>query len=238
MPFRLVPRRDRKLNRAVKSGHTLDLSRDDVIYRPGDPARDVFLVRQGHARIWLASSDHDGRPRTVEVAGPGDLLGLESVFAGPGVRRRYGASAGEATTLIVLAGEAVANAFRTSERTFVQAFRAMHEDLLAARRLGTGRGAPSTSQRIADVLLDLANRFGAEEGTGILIRLRLTHQVIADLAGAHRSTVTTQLNDWMYRRILRDTGAGLLVRPDRLAKHSSATEGSVTAASRSQPRRR
>ena len=220
MPFRLVPRRDRKLNRVVKSGETRALRRGEVIYEPGDNIRDVFLVRQGHVLLWHPT-EAVTRPRTVEVAGPGEMFGLEPVFAGPGLRRRYGARAGEATTLTVLSGSGVARAFRTGERTFTHAFRAVFDDLAVARRFGTGRGAPTSSQRIADVLLDLGQRFGTEEGTGLRIELRFTHQVLADLAGAHRSTVTTLLNDWMYRRILKDTGSGLLVRPRRLAKLSS-----------------
>jgi CRP-like cAMP-binding protein len=191
-----------------------------VIYEPGDTVRDVFLVRQGHVLLWHATEDVV-RPRTVALAGPGEMFGLESVFGGPGVRRRYGARAGEGTTLTVLSGSGVARAFRTGERTFAHAFRSVFDDLALARRFGTGRGAPTTCQRIADVLLDLGQRFGIEEGTGFRIELRVTHQVLADLAGAHRSTVTTLLNDWMYRRIVKDTGSGLLVRPRQLARLSS-----------------
>jgi len=40
---------------------------------------------------------------------------------------------------------------------------------------------------------------------------RFTHQVLADLAGAHRATVTTLLNDWLYRGILATGEGGRLV---------------------------
>jgi CRP-like cAMP-binding protein len=122
---------------------------------------------------------------------------------------------------VVLPAAGVSAAFRTGSRTFSHAFRAVFEDLTLARRFGPGYGAPSTSERVADVLLDLAQRFGVEDGTGLRIELRLTHQTLADLAGAHRSTVTTLVNDWMYRRILKDTDPGLLVRHKRLSKHAS-----------------
>lgn len=219
MPFRIVPRRDRKLNRLVKAGQVLELRRGEELFAPGDPAREAYVVRDGHLRLWQVEGER--RPRTVEVAGPREMVGLESVFAGPGVRRRYGASAGQPTRVVLLPGDGVARAFRTGERTFVHAFRAVHDDLAMARWSGGGRGGPSTAERLADVLLVLARRFGTEEGTGLRLEVRLTHQELADLAGAHRSTVTTLLNDWIYRRTLKDGPEGLLVRPQRLEKRAS-----------------
>lgn len=220
MPFRLVPRRDRKLNRLAKSGEELTLGRGEGVYRPGDPARDVYLVRSGHVEVWLGATD--AASRVVALAGPLELFGLEAASSGPGVRRRYGARAGEGSILTVLPGKGVEQAFRTGVRTFPSALRALDGDLWRARWAGPGSAAPTTPQRVADVLLDLTGRFGREEaGPGTLLELRLTHRVLADLAGAHRSTVTTLLNDWIYRGVVRDTGRGLVIRTERLADFSS-----------------
>jgi hypothetical protein len=42
---------------------------------------------------------------------------------------------------------------------------------------------------------------------------------LADLAGAHRSTVTTILNDWIYDGILKTDGKAIVVmRPATLRK--------------------
>ena len=52
-----------------------------------------------------------------------------------------------------------------------------------------------------------------------------THAELADLVGAHRSTVTTQLNEWIYEGLLRDESGELLIaRTDRLRKESSHRE--------------
>jgi tRNA(fMet)-specific endonuclease VapC len=45
---------------------------------------------------------------------------------------------------------------------------------------------------------------------GICLTQKLTHQVLADLAGAHRATVTTLLNDWLYDGVLATTPDGCL----------------------------
>jgi hypothetical protein len=51
----------------------------------------------------------------------------------------------------------------------------------------------------------VGDRCGEPEGRRIVFSERLTHQVLADLAGAHRATVTTLLNDWLYDGILTTT---------------------------------
>jgi DNA-binding transcriptional MocR family regulator len=52
------------------------------------------------------------------------------------------------------------------------------------------------------VILDLVERLGEPEGEGFRLPHWFTHQELADLAGAHRSTVTTALNDWIWRGVL------------------------------------
>jgi len=63
--------------------------------------------------------------------------------------------------------------------------------------------------------LDLGERCGEPAGRGIHLSERLTHQVLADLSGAHRATVTTLLNDWLYDGVLGTTADRCLalVRP-------------------------
>jgi CRP-like cAMP-binding protein len=52
------------------------------------------------------------------------------------------------------------------------------------------------------VLLDLSTRCGDPAGRSVQFSVKLTHQVLADLSGAHRATVTTLLNDWLYDGVI------------------------------------
>ena len=69
------------------------------------------------------------------------------------------------------------------------------------------------------MLLELAERWGEPQGNGVLVTQRVTHQLLADLAGTHRSTVTTTLNDWLYQGILKSAPRGLHVaKPEKLER--------------------
>lgn len=215
MPLLVEARRDRKLNRLVKAAEVRRLGRLERLFRAGDPAGDVFLVRSGFLRL-VEPATGTCPERTVGVAGPWEILGEEAMAEGR--VRRYDCVAGEKTTYQALDGAAVFHVIKTTRRTFAALLDGLARDLERARHLTAGSAGPSARARLAHVLVDLGRRWGREEGDGVLIPHHVTHQVLADLGGVHRSTVTTTLNDWIYEGILAQAGRGiLLTRPDRLA---------------------
>lgn len=200
MPLRLIPQRDRKLHRLVKKGETLDLRRNQVLFRPGDPAGELYLVRSGHLR--LSQSAAGGPGRTVAIIGPWEMGGEKGLL--PGTPRDFLASAGEESQITLLEGPAVRKALQTSERTFEAFLWAKEEEIALARALTGHRRPGGAAARLGLLVTHLAKRLGRPGEVGTRIPIRLTHQLLADLTASHRSTVTTLLNDWIYQGILRD----------------------------------
>lgn len=223
MPLRLVPQRDRKLNRIFADGDATSLSRGCVLFEVGEPADRLWLVREGHVRLVLPCGGN-GEGRTVAVAGPSELFGVEALV--PETRRPYTVVAGEPTLLSGAAGGTALRGVRGTVHTLPRLLAAAEDDLLRARWSPPGAGGPSTAQRLADLLLELAARFGEENGKGVRIPHWFTHGVLGDLAGAHRSTVTTVLNDWIYEGVLEEGSEALVIaRTTELEARSSGREG-------------
>ena len=221
MPLRVIPRRDRKLNALIKAATPAAYRKGMVVYQQGTPSVLVLLIQEGHVCLTLPKTGAE-RARVVGVAGPGELLGIEAVTLG--VPRRYTAIAGSACTLLPLNGAAVFKALRASPKTLSQFLLSNDRDLAEARLISLSSGF-SSKARIADVLLDLAYRFGADDGRRIKLDHWFTHKELADLAGAHRSTVTTAINDWIYDGVLKQQPRGLIVnKPGTLRK--AGTEAS------------
>ena len=207
MPFRLSPPRDRKLFRLVKKAETVQLVKGRFLYSPGDPAREVFLVRRGFMRLVLPGMER-GRPeRTVAVALPWELFGDEAFKEG---HRRYGAIAGSTCSVHPLPKSGVLTGFKTAKRSLHAYLEGVERELHRLRHAQGGSRGPNAAQRLAEVLLDMGDRCGEPAGRGIHLSQRLTHQILADLAGAHRATVTTLLNDWLYDGVLATTTEGCL----------------------------
>jgi CRP/FNR family transcriptional regulator, cyclic AMP receptor protein len=70
-------------------------------------------------------------------------------------------------------------------------------------------------QRLHLLFWHFAGRWGRVRGDGVLLPLRLTHRVLADLVAARRPTVTTALSDLTRRGVVehRDEGWLLLGEP-------------------------
>jgi len=211
MPLKVVPRRDRTLNRSVKRARKKVLSRGQTLYSTGDSAHDVCLVKTGH--LLQLSFSHRSQGRVVALAGPWEMTGEEALV--PGSRRRTEARAGEDTEILVLDGAAVNRAFRSASRTLEAFLSAKEEDLELAQGLGGLRRPGGAPARLGILLRHLAARLGRDGEGGTILPIRLTHQVLADLCAAHRSTVTTILNDWIYQDILRESQGYLQILSPR-----------------------
>lgn len=226
MPFRIQPYRDRLLNRLVKAAPVEEVRRGEVVLEAGRPARDVVLVREG----WLARVQ-DGpdrapgvRGRVVDVVLPWELGGFEALLR-DGAMRRWTLEAQTAVRLQRLPGRRVRGVLKRSETTFDAFWSSVLGSVGLQEDLGHGRRATeaSASERLWAVLVHLAERSEApgpgtgpeaeaDDGAGRTDALRLPislpHRVLGDMAGLHRSTVTTYLNEWLYQDRIEDQGEG------------------------------
>lgn len=215
MPLHLVPVRDRKLFRLVKHSVPVQLVKGRSLYTPGDLARDVFLVHSGFIRLVLPGMEKGAGDRTVSVAVPSELFGDEAFVEG---HRRYGAVAGSTCTVFPLPKSKVLAGLKTAKKSLDAYLEGVERELYRLRHAQGGSGGPTASQRLAEVLLDLGVRCGDKTGRGIDLSVRFTHQVLADLAGAHRATATTLINDWLYDGVIgtKPNGCFRLLKPQEL----------------------
>lgn len=226
MPFRIQPYRDRLLNRLVKAAPVEDVPRGEVVAAEGQLARDVVLVREGWlARVQDAREDGAGGRRVVDVVLPWELGGFEALLR-DGARRRWTLEAQTRVTLQRLPGHRVRAVLKRSETTFDAFWSSVLGSVGLQEGLGHGGRATeaSASERLWAVLVHLAERSEApgpgtgpeaeagKDGVGepgvLRLPIPLPHRVLGDMAGLHRSTVTTLLNEWIYRDRLEDRREG------------------------------
>jgi CRP-like cAMP-binding protein len=104
---------------------------------------------------------------------------------------------------------------RTSSATTVTEVRAVSMDRDALRAWIKDR------PEIAEQLLQLAQRFGTQEGGALRVTHDLTQEEIAQLVGASRETVNKALADFAQRGWLRLEGKSVLIADsERLARRA------------------
>lgn len=154
------------------------LARNDVLFREGDPALELFVVAAG--RVAIANRSDDGRESLVALMGEGDLFGEMPLFDDKG--RSAEARALEASVVLAVPYGPVRQVLEDRPRVLwhvvellVQRLRAMDEALADTVFL-------DVPGRTAKRLLELAG--DADE-----FQLPITQEELAGMVGASRERV-------------------------------------------------
>ena len=137
---------------------------------------------------------------TVAYRVAGDLVGETALADGQTYR---------ATASATAPVEAIAVPFRAVLALLQEnpAFAQRMLALMVERRLQAERRVESllsrtVESRVAEFLVDAADRHGIPDSRGILISVKYTHQEIADYVGSTRETVTLTLGELKRRELL------------------------------------
>jgi CRP/FNR family cyclic AMP-dependent transcriptional regulator len=178
------------------------------------------------------------RGRRIAIDGGIGLLVLEGVLIHRvGIGERFGAELlGEGDVLRSLQGEFEASTlpFTTDwivletarmavlDERFVRqlalfpqlAGRLFARSVLRSRQLAVNLAIVHQARvdiRLHMLLWHLAGRWGRVRSDGVVVPLRLTHAILADLVAARRPTVTSALTDLAKRGVVQTTGEGWLL---------------------------
>ncbi len=191
----LDPKRRKTL---LDDSRPIAMARGDLLYTPGDPAGEVFIVERGRVKILRTTTS--GSEAIVEIRNPGDVFG-EMIWPAENGRRTTSAIAldpGEVHCLdAALFGRRLLADASLAERFA----RGLAARLAATERELAELAGKSVPGRLVDILGRLAAEHGiAEPDGGVRIGMSLTHQDLANLIGTSRETLTKELG------VLADVG--------------------------------
>jgi CRP-like cAMP-binding protein len=181
------------------TGRTHVFPRGAALCVEGELSTHLFILLGGWVKISSVSAE--GREMLLALRGQGDFVG-EMAGQLTGYR-----------TATVRAADRVQSLITSNERFTVfldahpgaaQAYRtAMAEHQREAYEKQRSGALTSGAQRLARLLLDLANRHGTVSHAGVTIAFPLSQEELANLIGVSRATVTRALGDWRSRRLIR-----------------------------------
>ena len=205
------------VNTLIEQLDSTTFPRGTTIFNEGEPGDRLFIITSG--KVKLARHAPDGRENLLTIMGPSDMFGELSIFD-PGPR----------TSAAVCVTEVTAATMDSQMlHDWIQAHPEISEQLLRvlARRLRRTNNAladlifTDVPGRVAKALLQLANRFGVQEGGALRVHHDLTQEEIAQLVGASRETVNKALAEFAHRGWIRLEGKSVLISDtERLAKRA------------------
>jgi CRP/FNR family transcriptional regulator, cyclic AMP receptor protein len=174
--------------------------RTESLTADGDVLGAVVVRGLGTREITIA-----GR-RSAELLGPGDVFHPWS-SANPVIPITSRWASGSSVLIALLDGRFVAAA-----RRWPQLFAVVHERLAEQLERAMLRTAimalPRVEQRILGIFWQLAERWGTVRPEGVVVELAITHELIGQLIGAQRPTVSLALHALAGEGLLQRTSRG------------------------------
>jgi CRP/FNR family cyclic AMP-dependent transcriptional regulator len=180
----------------------------EVLFHEGDVGYALFMIYSGQVKIVRYASDGDGT--ILRLLGAGEFMGEMALLDGK--PRSATAEALTPVTALTLEQEALrALLVRRPELAWT-----MMSELSAMVRRVTQQLLDAVwlnlPSRLARILLTLAEQYGRPTPQGTHIPLPLTHEELAQMVGAARQTVTTQLRAFQNSGLLTTGRDGIIVR--------------------------
>jgi len=197
--------------RAVAS--LLEVEAGETIFMQGDQHSGIFLIEAGRVRTYYAGPS--GREITLAFWTPGHFIGGPEVF-GRGVHV-WSATAVEKTRLAYLPGSKIRYLAEQSPAVAL----ALIDGLVAKGKCYSALvqmlGTRSVTERLAHLLLILAEVEGRSDGVRLVVDRRITHEQLAAIVGSTRQWVTTSLTRFQKQgHVSIDRNTIVIENPDGL----------------------
>ncbi|CAN7453887.1 Crp/Fnr family transcriptional regulator [Bradyrhizobium sp. LjRoot220] len=210
--------------RVERHGRKQSYLRGEILFLQGDVHDGIVIIESGLVRSYYTAPS--GKEITLAYWLPGNFVGGPEIFDG-GVHV-WSAVAAKNSTVTHLPGAGLRDLARDVPDLAIEIIEALSFKARCYSSLAQMLGTRSLSQRLAQVLLHLANTYGFDEEAGdggIVIAAAFTHAEIANLIGATRQWVTISLNRMQKEGVLRQKRGMLVIqRLDLLSAAASADE--------------
>ncbi len=185
------------------------VARGGVIFNKGETGSSMMAVLAGQVRVSTMSAD--GREVTLNLIGPGQILGELAVLDGK--PRSASATAVVDTLLMVVERKHFLPLLRRHEGLAERLLVTLCERLRQTSLTLEDVALTTMPARLARVLVRLAERHGRADATGgIRIEAGTSQRDLANLVASSRESVNKQLRAWREEGVLTVEGRAIVLR--------------------------
>jgi CRP/FNR family transcriptional regulator len=194
----------------------------DTIFTPGDPDDQLYFLLSGTVRLYKIYGDY--KEATTALLKDGGVFGKLNLVEG-----RWQDVFAEAVTEARVAGIQKASLERVikSDPAFaLKLFSSLSERLRQSDEVIESLLHREVSCRLATLLMNLGERFGENNGVGVLIDVRLTHQDLANMIASTREAVSKVMSEFQRDGVVESRNRRIaIVNREALAEYASTLSG-------------
>ncbi len=187
----------------------------DIIYAPGDPDGQLHFLLEGTVRLYKIYGEY--KEATIALLAEGDVFGELSLEE----RSSQNAFAEAVTDArVAVVRKSVLNEVikrRPEEEFALKLFSSFSERLRQSDETIESLLDREVSARLATLLSHLGDRFGEPDGSGTVLKVRLTHQDLANMIFSTREAVSKVMSEFQRAGLIEVRNRRISVTP-QLAK--------------------
>lgn len=214
---------DNQIIDRIKEFSTLShFSQEEAIYLPYEPSKSLYLIKSG--RVKLSYTNGIGRRKlTMVTLGSGELFG-EMALLGE-TYRELKAEALEDSNIWIISRDTFVDLAEKNPLLLHNVLKLFLRRLSQVRRKLTELAFKDLETRLSRILLNLMREFGEKTEKGVEIRVKITHQEIAELIGCTRTSVTTCLTHFEDEGILTKGKCHVIIKDKRRLEYKATKDG-------------
>lgn len=188
--------------------------RGEFIFTAGEKAQALYILNDGHVK--LLHRDPKGKETIIHIYRPDEVFG-ELLLAED--YRIFSAQAMEGALVSVISKENFLYLLQKIPVLNINFILFLSEHIKNLKQELADFGHASSLERLAKTLLKLARDHGETAEEGILIHLPVTHEILADMIGSSRETVTIYLNHLKKEGLVIGKGRKIVVKVEETRQY-------------------
>ncbi|MBI5132941.1 MAG: Crp/Fnr family transcriptional regulator [Rhodopseudomonas palustris] len=212
-PSLLAALTDREREIVLRHGRRKVLYRGKTLFNQGAKHDGIYLIETGRIRVFYTAPS--GREITLAYWHPGNFVGGPEVF-GSGVHQWSGVATSN-SNIVQLPGKDLRALVVEVPSLAIGLIEGLTFKGKCYSALAQMLGTRSITERLAHLLLHLAQLYGVADADGVVIGAAFTHADLAHMVGATRQWVTISLKRMQEKGIVASRRSQIVIlRPDLL----------------------
>src|SRR5918998_5965756 len=181
----------------------------DVIFTPGDPDDQLYFLLDGTVRLYKIYGDY--KEATTAFLKDQGVFGKLSLVEG-----RWQDVFAETVTDVRVASvqkAALTEVIKRRPEFAMKLFASFSERLRQSDEVIESLLNREVSTRLATLLLNLGDRFGEPDGSGTVLKVRLTHQDLANMIVSTREAVSKVMSEFQRDGLIEVRNRRISVTP-------------------------
>lgn len=174
----------------------------ETIVSEGEPLDSLIILNEGSTKAYKLTPE--GREQILYVFSQGDFFGERNLLGSR--KSTYTVEALETVKICMFSKDEFYELLRSNPEIAVKIIKELESRMERLENTMQSMGVRSLDERIGALLLEFAEKYGAAVPEGILLRLPLSREGIANFLGIARETVSRKLSQLESDGVVRSVG--------------------------------